>query len=122
MSSGAVATFADVVIKNTQEQASDGSSGRGINIQEGAALTFTRGLVSSNRDVGVALFDEETSGTFEDVAIVDTQGQASDGSDGRGLSIQAGATMSFNRGLVSRNRYTGCLLLTRVPLQPSKMW
>ena len=59
MSSGAVATFADVVIKNTQEQASDGSSGRGINIQEGAALTFTRGLVSSNRDVGVALFDED---------------------------------------------------------------
>ena len=28
VSSGAVATFADVVIKNTQEQASDGSSGR----------------------------------------------------------------------------------------------
>ena len=62
------------MIKNTQEQASDGSSGRGINIQEGAALTFTRGLVSAIGMWGW-LFDEETSGTFEDVAIVDTQGK-----------------------------------------------
>ena len=103
-SAGTIATFEDVVIEDTQEEASDGSGGQGLQIQEGAQVSFTRGLVSGNRDVGVLVGDAGAVATFEDVVIEDTQEEASDGTGGRGLNIQA------QRGLVSGNREMGILL------------
>ena len=109
-SAGTIATFEDVVIEDTQEEASDGSGGQGLQIQEGAQVSFTRGLVSGNRDVGVLVGDAGAVATFEDVVIEDTQEEASDGTGGRGLNIQEGAQVSFTRGLVSGNREMGILL------------
>ena len=109
-SAGTIATFEDVVIEDTQEEASDGSGGQGLQIQEGAQVSFTRGLVSGNRDVGVLVGDAALVATFEDVVIEDTQEEASDGTGGRGLNIQEGAQVSFTRGLVSGNREMGILL------------
>ena len=53
VSSESIATFEDVVIEDTQEQASDGSGGWGLDAGRHWRSSFTRGLVSGNRDVGV---------------------------------------------------------------------
>ena len=109
--SESIATFEDVVIENTQEEASNGSGGRGMEIGYGAQLSFTRGLVSGNRDVGVLVSQPGTIATFEDVVIEDTQERASDGSGGRGLEVSTGASVSFIRGLVSGNRDIGVIVV-----------
>ena len=119
---GTIATFEDVVIEDTKEQVSDGRGGRGMQVITGAQLSFTRGLVSGNRDVGVLVAEAGTIATFEDVVIEDTQSQASDGSGGRGMQVSDSAQLSFTRGLVSGNRQVGVLLPMRTPSPPLRMW
>ena len=67
-----IATFEDVVIEDTQEQASDGIDGGGWRL----TLALKRAVLYLNRDLGV-LVSSESIATFEDVVIEDAQEQAS---------------------------------------------
>jgi hypothetical protein len=60
-SAGTFATFDDVVIEDTKEKVFDGSRGRGLSITGGASVSFTRGLVSDNREMGIYLSGQDTS-------------------------------------------------------------
>ena len=82
---GASVAAAEVVIRDTQAL-SNGTFGRGLNI-DGATVSFTRGLVSGNRDLGVFVGSESIA-TFENVVIEDTKEKVSDGSRGWGHAGQ----------------------------------
>ena len=88
-------------MRTRKKKVSDGSRGWGMQVSDGAQVSFTRGLVSGNRDVGVVVaVNAGTIATFEDVVIEDTQEEASDGSGGRG--------MQFKKVLESASREALC--------------
>jgi len=103
------ATFEDLTIEDTLSQESDGIRGRGLGVQ-GGVVSVTRGLIRRNREVGVLVALSGATAVFEDLLIEDTQSQALDGSLGRGLSAQTGASVSLSRGLIRRNREVGVYL------------
>ena len=89
---GASVAAAEVVIRDTQAL-SNGTFGRGLNI-DGATVSFTRGLVSGNRDLGVFVGSESIA-TFENVVIEDTKEKVSDGSRGWGMQVSGGAQLQL---------------------------
>ncbi|MEM1415008.1 MAG: hypothetical protein AAGH15_08920 [Myxococcota bacterium] len=97
----------DVVVRNTLPQESDGAGGRGLNVQTGARLTLVRGLVVGNQEVGVSAGGAEAEVRLEDVVVRDTLPRESDGTLGRGLNVEFGASLTFARGLVVGNRELG---------------
>ncbi|MGF1465445.1 MAG: hypothetical protein ACFCGT_04860 [Sandaracinaceae bacterium] len=102
-------TFAgltDVAVLDTQARPADGALGRGLDISEGARLSLERGVLRGNRDVGVFVAGNGTSATLTDVAVVDTQAEAS-GTGGRGLDVERGAALHLERGIVQGNRDIG---------------
>lgn len=54
-----------------------------MGVQEGAAATVNRALLSRNREIGVFTDGDGTSLTLRDVVIWDTQARESDGTGGR---------------------------------------
>ncbi len=104
---GTSLTLSDVVVEDTQERASDGAGGQGLNVQSGAAVAVTRALISGNRSLGVFVEGDGTSLTLSDVVVEDTQERASDGAGGRGLNVQSGATVEVTRALISGSRDLG---------------
>jgi hypothetical protein len=103
----AVLEARDAVVRDTLAQESDGSAGRGLNVQDGAVAVVERALIERNRDIGV--FASENGATLElrDAVVRDTLPQASDGSGGRGLGAELGGTMLVERCQVERSRELG---------------
>ena len=99
--------LADVVISDTQPQATSQRFGRGINLSGGATLTMNRGRVTGNHDVGVLVVGRETSAELADVHILDTRSEVSNGTGGRGLSVQFGASVVLSASVISNNREVG---------------
>ncbi len=104
---GAVAELTDVVVRDTDSQASDGTFGRGLHAQDGAQVTVTRGRFSRNREAGVFADGAGTRLTLADLVIEDTVGRAQDATAGAGLTVQAGAGVELTRAVLSRNRRGG---------------
>ncbi|MGF1469803.1 MAG: hypothetical protein ACFCGT_27070 [Sandaracinaceae bacterium] len=69
---GTVAVFEDVVVRDTLAQESDGSGGRGLNVELGARVVLRRGLFERNREVGVYSSSEGTHAVLEDVVVRET--------------------------------------------------
>ncbi len=70
--SGTILDAADLSIRDTASQQSDGMWGRGLHVQSGARLT-ARGLsVSGSRDVGVFAYGAGTGLALEDVTVTRT--------------------------------------------------
>ena len=87
----------------------DGTLGRGVNLQDGATLFATDLLLERNHDIGLFESDSGTTAVLETTRIVDTQ-PGSDGTFGRGVSIQGGATLSATDLLVEGNLDVGMLV------------
>ena len=102
-----VLTLADVVIRDTESQVSDGRHGRGLSVQRGATAEVSRGLLSRNRGVGVYASGAGSVLTMADVVVRDTEPDASGVSEGRGLLLQAGATAHVQRAVFEHNRDVG---------------
>jgi hypothetical protein len=97
----------DLVVRDTESQTSDGTSGRGLAAQDGAAVVVQRALFERNRDLGIAAAGPGTSAELADVLVRDTAARASDGGFGRGLAAQEGATLLVSRALIERNHDVG---------------
>ncbi len=86
----------DVVIRNTRSTG-DGTSGRGISVQDGARLTADRVVVAESGDVGVFVSDPETIVSLRDVVVRDTLGTERDGQYGRAINVSGGAHVDAQR-------------------------
>ncbi len=104
---GSMMTLSDTVIRGTRPRASDGTLGRGINLQAGAGLTATRLLVEGCHDVGLFAQDTGTAISLVDTVVRDTQPQESDGTFGRGINLKWGPTLTATRLLVEGNHEIG---------------
>ncbi|RLB53204.1 MAG: hypothetical protein DRJ42_12575 [Deltaproteobacteria bacterium] len=100
-------TLRDVVIRDTQPLAGDGTFGRGITLQEGVDLTANRLVIRGNHDTGVFAHGVGTTVALTDAVVRDTQPTASTRTSGRGIGVQSGARLTANRVLVSGNREVG---------------
>jgi hypothetical protein len=97
----------DLEVRGTREAALDGSAGRGIDVESGAQLALSRALLDDNREGGLAVGGAETSVVASDLVVRGTRAQASDGSYGRGITVQSGARLAVSRTLVDDNRESG---------------
>ena len=104
---GTSVVLEDVAVTDTQPQRSDLSSGRGMDLTDGAAATLTRARFVGNHSVGVVAFDEGTTLTLIDVEISGTLPRPADRTVGRGLSVQQGADADVTRGLFDANHEVG---------------
>jgi hypothetical protein len=92
-----------VAVRDTRGQEDDGAGGRGIGVQEGAALEARRTLFERNREVAVFLEGAGTRGVLEDLVVRDTRGREDDREAGRGASVENGAVAVLRRALLQRN-------------------
>ncbi|MGF1469805.1 MAG: hypothetical protein ACFCGT_27080 [Sandaracinaceae bacterium] len=106
-SAGAEAELEDLVVRETLADGSDGSWGRGLNVQLGARVALRRGLLERNRDVAIFVGFEGTVALVEDVVVRGTLAQETDGNFGRGLGVEEGARVELWRGLFEGNRDVG---------------
>ena len=97
----------DLTIQGTESRAFDGTFGRGINVEGGAALRLERARLLANRDVALALYGAETSAGVSDLIVEETESRRSDGVGGIGVQVSTGAQFELTRGLVSTNREIG---------------
>jgi hypothetical protein len=106
-SGGTSVDATDVVVRGTREQVTDGSFGRGINVEPGAHLALTRALIEDNREVGLFVVGTGTTVEANDIVVRGTRERAIDSSFGRGVAIQAGALVTLSRTVVEDNRSGG---------------
>jgi hypothetical protein len=105
---GATAHLEDVEIRDTLSDFGN-EGGRGINVQEGGAL-FARGcLLADNTDLGLFVagrYDLPAEASLVDVQILRTR-TLPDGTGGRGISVQTGATLHAEDCLIEDNGSSG---------------
>ena len=96
-----------LVVESTRPELSDQSSGRGVSVQRGAALTLTGATLRNNHDAG--LFADGIGSIVEASALLikDTQPQASDQTGGRGISVQDGASLTLTGATLRNNHDAG---------------
>ncbi|MBI5528412.1 MAG: right-handed parallel beta-helix repeat-containing protein [Deltaproteobacteria bacterium] len=105
------ADVADVVVRDTAGQESDGSNGRGIQVKDGASVAVTRAVLERNRDIAVAVYGTPApEARLTDVLVRDTKPEAATGYFGRGIEINQGAAATVIRAVLDRNRETGVLV------------
>ncbi|RLB45720.1 MAG: hypothetical protein DRJ42_29315, partial [Deltaproteobacteria bacterium] len=104
---GTAVTLTDAVIRETAPRESDGTLGRGIDAEDGAALTATRVLIADNHDIGIFVFGDGTAAALTDVIVRDTQPQRSDGLYGRGVDVEEGGELTATRLVIANNHTTG---------------
>jgi len=88
---GSNATIEGSVVRETQPQVFDQSSGRGFNVQDNstgqpANVTVVGSLVEANHDVG--FYVQASSATLEGSIVRDTQPRAFDQKTGQGFAVQ----------------------------------
>lgn len=96
----------NVVVRGTRVRP-DGALGRGLSATEGAQVTLTRAAFEDNRDVGLMIADTATLVRLEDVAIRDTEPDASTEEYGGGIWAQTGSRLEAARLVVENNRQAG---------------
>jgi hypothetical protein len=99
-----------LLIEDTQPDASDQTWGRGIGVQDGAALTLKGATLRNNRDVGLFAFGVGTRVEATGLLVEGTQPQASDQTGGRGIAIEGQATAQMSKVVVRRNHEVGVLV------------
>jgi hypothetical protein len=107
---GTTASIADAVVHDTSWLEPEGTRGRGLGIQDGATADVTRALFADNLEVGVSAREPGTDLTLTDVVVRDTAGRHVDGTFGRGLNLETGATGRVTRALFERNRDVAVLV------------
>jgi hypothetical protein len=97
----------DSVVRGTLPEQRDGAFGWGLSVESGASALVERVLLARNRHFGVFAADTETTLELRDAVVRDTLSRESDGSGGRGLFVEFGASAVVERALFERNRDTG---------------
>ncbi len=102
---GGTLTLSDVSVLDTLPRQPDGAFGAGLVVQ--GVVHLARARIARSRVSGITASGPGTSLHLTDVVIRDTQGQESDGTFGRALSVQDGAQGEATRLLVERSREVG---------------
>lgn len=97
-SDGTHVTLTDVAIVDTEVRAADLKGGHGLYVQDGAALTGTRVLLSGNHEVSLMLSAAVASMT--DLVILDSLPGGVSTSQGAGIFVREGAELTLSRALV----------------------
>jgi len=96
----------DLVVRRTRSRALDATRGRGASVQYGANLVLERALIEDNRAIGLFAADPGTTLRAADLIVRGTQLE-SDGTGGRGGSIQSAVAAVLERALFERNADVG---------------
>ena len=102
---GTTVTLSGAVVRDTQPQAAGAYSG-GVGIQDGASLDATDLVVEGNHDIGLLADNPGTTVMLSGAVVRDTRLRA-DGSAGRGVGVQNGASLDATDLVVEGNHDTG---------------
>ncbi|MBL8952594.1 MAG: hypothetical protein JNK82_17575 [Myxococcaceae bacterium] len=108
LQTGARVTGQNLVVRSTQTRA-DGTLGGGVHVVDGAMLTVSRGVISSNRNVGVFVFNPGADVTLEQVAVW--------GNPNQGAWVNAASTLRIGTSVLEDNGRTGAHALSRGTLE-----
>ncbi len=100
--SGSTVRLTDAAVRHTRAR-SDGQLGYAAAVRGGASLTLTRAAVEDSQALGVLLGDH-AQGAFTDVVVRDTIASGASSDFGSGVLLEAGATLTWTRGLIERTR------------------
>jgi len=106
-SSGTAVSLDDVVIRDTLGQEADEVGGYGLEALDGAQLQASRVFLDRNRGAGIAADGAGTVIHLQDVAVLETLEQQSDGTEGVGMFVQEGAEALVQRAVFARNHTVG---------------
>ncbi len=104
---GTSVSLADAVIRDLLSTTGQ-TSGRAIEVAEGANLDASRVIVARSRNVAVLIDKAGSTATLTDVAVHDTQ-PSSDARFGRGIEAEHGGQITASRVLVSGSHDVGLL-------------
>ncbi len=103
---GTTLTLADVAVRGTRSQPTDGLGGRALEAGDGASVDIQRVIFEDNRDVTLALTGADTFVHASQLVIRDSGPRDSDGMRGRAINIQSGARAELSQLLVERSGAT----------------
>jgi hypothetical protein len=95
---GSAMDVADVLVRGTDSQESDGLFGRGVSVEDGSTFSVTRMLVVDNHELGIAADGGILS--LNDVVIRRMLPRRSDMSFGYGIGAQYGSMITGSRIIV----------------------
>jgi hypothetical protein len=101
-------TAADLTVLGTRSR-SDGATGRGLQVQDGATLEATRVRLAENREVGALVASAGSEMRLLDLTVEDTMPSAA-GLAGSGVAALLDGHTSIARFLVTRNALAGLQL------------
>jgi len=107
---GSTLSLRDVLVRDGLGQPADGLFGRGLNVQDGAAVTLERAALASNRDVSIFVGGEGATLRGSDVTVTDTARRAcAPGCSEAGVGIGAyvGGLIDLRAFAVRRAALTG---------------
>ena len=104
---GASVEAVGATIRETASNA-DGNFGRGLNVEAGASLDATDLLLEGNHDVGLYAGSPGTAVALSGAVVRGTQPRT-DGIGGRGVAVQAGASLDAADLLLEGNHDVGLL-------------
>ena len=102
---GASVEAVGATVRETAADA-DGNFGRGVDVEAGASLDATDLLLDGNHEIGLRASDPGTTVALTSAVVRDT-GPLADGTFGRGVSVQAGASLDATDLLLEGNHITG---------------
>jgi hypothetical protein len=112
LGAGTTVEASDLTIRDTRGWESSGVGGLGIGIQNGAALTLERALVSRNREVGILSMHAGSTATLSDTTVLETMhrdclatGTCEEASVG--LVAVHGGSLGASRFLVADGAFVG---------------
>ncbi|MEC9466017.1 MAG: hypothetical protein VX834_09545, partial [Myxococcota bacterium] len=100
----------DLVIRETLPDASDDSWGHALEAREAGHIEVTRGYIVENRDVAIAIMNDNSTGNFTDLTVGQTRHQVSDTQGGWGLLVSLGAQVILERAHFDDNQDAGVLI------------
>ena len=109
---GTAGELQDLVITDSKGSPQGGMFGRGLGVETGAFVRMQRGLLERNREEGVLIEGEGTRVELFDLVVRDTQSwERSPPILGRGLNVQAAASVLLERGRFEKNRDLGIAVI-----------
>lgn len=106
---GSLVELMDTTISDTQ-MVEDGTFGRGIHVEEGATIQAEACTVTGNHDIGVFARNVGTTVELTQSTVSNTR-MIEDGTGGRGIVVQDGATLRADVCTVSGNHEVGVYAL-----------
>ncbi len=102
---GTTVALSGAVVRDTQPR-TDGTGGRGVNVQDGASLDATNLLLEGNQEIGLYASNPGTTVALSGAVVCDTKPRA-DGTSGRGVEVSDGASLDATDLLLEGNHEIG---------------